>query len=159
MKKNLLTLIFAIVALNFIPDSVAVAISSSSIEFTQGASSSSFQDFNNATLEKSFGRKLNFRQKMALHFAKKKINKLSSKDKSLINDKIGTEKKTGKLQIVAFILCLLLGWLGIHRFYLGYTFMGVIYIFTFGLFGIGWLIDLILLIIPNGLTPKGESRY
>ena len=37
--------------------------------------------------------------------------------------------------------------------------MGVLYIFTLGLFGIGALIDLILLIIPNGLTPKGKSNY
>jgi len=27
------------------------------------------------------------------------------------------------------------------------------------LLGIGWLIDIILLIIPNGLTPKGKSNY
>lgn len=65
----------------------------------------------------------------------------------------------GKSQIVALILCIFLGTLGIHRFYLGYTGMGLLYLFTFGLLGIGWLIDVILLIIPNGLTPKGKSNY
>jgi hypothetical protein len=65
----------------------------------------------------------------------------------------------GKSQIVALILCIFLGTLGIHRFYLGYTGMGLLYLFTFGLLGIGWLIDTILLIIPNGLTPKGKSNY
>ncbi len=65
----------------------------------------------------------------------------------------------GKLQIVALILCILLGLIGVHRFYLGYTGLGILYLLTFGLFGIGWIIDLILLIIPNGLTPKGKSNY
>jgi cytoskeletal protein RodZ len=65
----------------------------------------------------------------------------------------------GKSQIVALILCIFLGQIGIHRFYLGYTGLGILYLLTFGLFGIGWLIDLILLIIPNGLTPKGKTSY
>lgn len=65
----------------------------------------------------------------------------------------------GKNQIVALLICFFLGLLGVHRFYLGYAGLGVLYLFTFGIFGIGWLIDLILLIIPNGLTPKGKSSY
>ncbi len=66
---------------------------------------------------------------------------------------------SGKNQIVALLLCFFLGLLGIHRFYLGYTGLGVLYLLTLGLFGIGWIIDLILLIIPNGLTPKGKTNY
>lgn len=66
---------------------------------------------------------------------------------------------SGKSQIVALVLCFFLGLLGIHRFYLGYTGLGVLYLLTLGIFGIGWLIDLILLIIPNGLTPKGKTNY
>ena len=91
--------------------------------------------------------------------------------KTVITNKVTkTKKKTeknnsaaagggGKSQIVALILCIFLGWLGIHRFYLGYTGLGILYLITGGLFGIGWLIDLILLIIPNGLTPKGKTSY
>ena len=40
-----------------------------------------------------------------------------------------------------FILILLFGWSGIHKFMEKKTVLGIIYLFTFGLFGIGWLID------------------
>ena len=51
---------------------------------------------------------------------------------------------------VAFFLCLFLGFIGAHKFYEGKIGMGILYIFTCGLFGIGWLIDLIsILCKPN----------
>ncbi|HTE53422.1 MAG TPA: TM2 domain-containing protein [Kofleriaceae bacterium] len=47
----------------------------------------------------------------------------------------------------AFLLWLAcaLGLFGIHRFYLGRPFTGVLYLLTFGLFGVGQLVDLIRL--------------
>ena len=51
---------------------------------------------------------------------------------------------------VAFLLCLFLGGIGAHKFYEGKIGMGILYLFTMGLFGIGWVIDLIrLLFKPN----------
>lgn len=51
---------------------------------------------------------------------------------------------------VALVLCLLLGWLGGHKFYEGKIGMGILYLFTLGLFGIGVLIDFIALLFkPN----------
>ncbi len=51
---------------------------------------------------------------------------------------------------VAFLLCLFLGFIGAHKFYEGKIGMGVLYLFTFGLFGIGWLVDCVLLLLkPN----------
>lgn len=50
----------------------------------------------------------------------------------------------------AFFLCLFLGLLGAHKFYEGKTGMGILYIFTLGLFGIGWIIDIVkILSKPN----------
>lgn len=51
---------------------------------------------------------------------------------------------------VALALCFFLGVIGAHKFYEGRTGMGVLYLFTLGLFGIGVLIDFIALLFkPN----------
>lgn len=51
---------------------------------------------------------------------------------------------------VAFLLCFFLGGIGAHKFYEGRVGMGILYLFTAGLFGIGWLIDIIALLCkPN----------
>ncbi len=48
------------------------------------------------------------------------------------------------------------GFMGAHRFYYGRPVSGTIYFFTFGLLGIGWLIDLILM--PS-LDESADLRY
>lgn len=51
---------------------------------------------------------------------------------------------------VAFFLCLFLGYIGAHKFYEGKGGMGVLYLLTCGLFGIGWFVDCIVLLFkPN----------
>lgn len=58
-----------------------------------------------------------------------------------------------KSQITALILVALVGGLGIHRFYLGYTWQGIVQLLTLGGCGIWSLIDLIR-IITGDLQPK-----
>ena len=48
------------------------------------------------------------------------------------------------------------GFLGAHRFYYGKPLSGCIWFFTFGLLGIGWLIDLFL--IP-GMDRNADIKY
>lgn len=62
----------------------------------------------------------------------------------------------GKSQLIALLLVIFVGGLGIHRFYLGYTWQGVVQLLTAGGCGIWWLIDLIR-IITGDLGPKGGS--
>lgn len=55
-----------------------------------------------------------------------------------------------KSKWVAFFLCLFLGGIGAHKFYEGKILLGIVYLLTGGLFGIGWIIDFfVLLFKPN----------
>ena len=58
-----------------------------------------------------------------------------------------------KSKITALLLCIFLGYLGGHCFYTGKTGMGIIYLFTAGLCGVGVIIDLIR-IITGSYTDK-----
>lgn len=59
-----------------------------------------------------------------------------------------------KSKWVSFFLCLFLGVFGAHKFYEGRILLGILYIFTGGLFGIEIIIDLIILFFkPNPYYP------
>ena len=45
---------------------------------------------------------------------------------------------------ITFVLCLMFGYLGAHKFYEGKIGMGILYLFTGGLFYIGIIIDMIV---------------
>jgi hypothetical protein len=60
-------------------------------------------------------------------------------------------------RLAALLLCFFLGWLGVHRFYVGKVGTGVAMIFTLGGLGIWWLIDVIMIVV-GGFT-DAEGRY
>ena len=63
-----------------------------------------------------------------------------------------------KDRTTALILSVLMGGLGIDRFYLGYTGMGVLKLLTGGVFGVLWILDVIN--IANGnLQPADGFCY
>jgi restriction system protein len=67
-----------------------------------------------------------------------------------MNKNIGAVSGRPKNKWVAIILCAFLGFLGAHKFYEGKTGMGILYLFTCGLFGVGIIIDFIALLFkPN----------
>ncbi|KAK5579999.1 hypothetical protein RB653_000011 [Dictyostelium firmibasis] len=47
--------------------------------------------------------------------------------------------------LVAYLLLIFLGFFGVHRFYVGRTVSGIIYLLTGGIFGIGYIVDFFLL--------------
>ena len=51
-----------------------------------------------------------------------------------------------KSKTVALLLCIFLGVFGAHKFYVGKIGMGILYLFTVGLCGFGWIIDIVLII-------------
>ncbi len=58
--------------------------------------------------------------------------------------------------LIAFLLCFLAGVIGIHRFYCGKIVSGIVYIFTLGgFFGIGVLVDLILILCKQFKDNEG----
>jgi hypothetical protein len=92
------------------------------------------------------GKKLTFKEKLALKMVQKKIKKSLN------------HPQKAKSQVLALILVLLVGVLGIHRFYLGYTWQGVVQLLTLGGCGIWALIDLIRIIMGT-LKPADGSNY
>ncbi|RDI40132.1 TM2 domain-containing protein [Falsibacillus pallidus] len=58
--------------------------------------------------------------------------------------------------VIAYVLLIFLGSLGIHKFYLGKVGMGIAYIFTLGFLGIGCLIDLFTL--PGQVRKYNEGQ-
>ena len=63
-----------------------------------------------------------------------------------------------KDKTTAIILSALLGGLGVDRFYLGYTGMGVLKLLTGGVFGVLWILDIIN-IASGKLQPADGSGY
>lgn len=55
----------------------------------------------------------------------------------------------------ASVLSVLLGWLGIDRFYMGRTSLGIIKLITLGGFGIWWIVDTIL--VGSGKARDGNG--
>lgn len=57
-----------------------------------------------------------------------------------------TDGVSPKSRAVTLILSFALGIYGAHRFYAGKIGSGILYLCTVGLFGIGWLVDLIMIL-------------
>src|SRR2546421_10465546 len=57
--------------------------------------------------------------------------------------------------MTTLLLCIFLGWLGVHRFYTGHIAIGVIQLLTGGGCGIWWLIDFIMILTDSYKDSNG----
>ncbi len=55
------------------------------------------------------------------------------------------------------IMCFFFGMLGVHRFLVGKIGTGILYIFTGGLFGIGVLVDFIMILCSAFTNKQGQK--
>lgn len=86
----------------------------------------------------------------------RQVEQLKSEQPQVVVNNTNVNKNTNtihggaKNKWVALLLCLFLGFLGGHKFYEGKILLGIVYLCTFGLFGIGVFIDFFsLLFKPN----------
>ena len=72
------------------------------------------------------------------------INNVNSNTNTNVNQNGGYGAGiSSKSKMVTLILAIFLGYLGIHRFYVGKIGSGILYFFTGGLFCFGWIYDII----------------
>lgn len=157
MKKILFTLLLAFcfvqatsaVAENAVTSKAAKAITEHQNTLPPAVLNMTTEDFLKLTPKKvkeMTGKKLTLKQTIALKATQKMVKK-----------EMGGEAGGSKSQIVALLLCWLIGWAGIHRIYLGYKNWWLMLI-TLGGCGIWALIDLIRIIMGD-LGPADGSKY
>lgn len=62
-----------------------------------------------------------------------------------------------KSKMVALLLCIFLGTLGIHRFYVGKIGTGIIWLLTCGCFGIGYIVDIVMIATGKFTDKAGNA--
>lgn len=58
-------------------------------------------------------------------------------------------------RLIMSMVCFFFGGMGVHRLVVGKIGTGVIWLLTLGLFGLGWLVDMILMLSGNFKDKQG----
>jgi len=115
-------------------------------ELLSGFSVDHFVEMSAKDVKEKLGRKPKLKEVIAIKAAQKKIKKAYKKN-----------APGEKEQLTAFLLAILIGGLGVHRFYLGYTGIGIAQLLTLGGCGIWTLIDVIRIATDDMLDADGNE--
>lgn len=63
-----------------------------------------------------------------------------------------------KNEKILLVLCVFGGFFGLHHFYCGNVKKALIYFFTAGLFGLGWIVDIFIIVLLNIESPEKKLR-
>lgn len=61
-----------------------------------------------------------------------------------------------KNRLTTLILCIVAGFMGVHRFYAGRAGSGVLWLLSFGLLGVGWIYDIVMIATGEFVDDKGN---
>ena len=67
-----------------------------------------------------------------------------------------TVSYSSKSKSTALVLCIFFGCFGLHRFYVGKTGTGILWLFTLGMFCIGWFADIVSILRGSFTDSKGN---
>ncbi|MBS6206710.1 MAG: TM2 domain-containing protein [Firmicutes bacterium] len=88
---------------------------------------------------------------------KEAVNDTPSQGSRESNINIRFERRESiKSKTVTLILCILFGYIGAHRYYVGKIGSGILYTFTIGVFLIGWIADIISIASGSFTDSLGE---
>ena len=76
-----------------------------------------------------------------------------------VNPAVAPSNVSEKSRLVALLFCILLGFLGVHRFYLGKIGTGAVMALTLGGLGVWNLIDLILIAVGSFRDSEGKRVF
>ena len=162
MTKNILFTLLLVFA--FLANSFAGSSSSSSISTSEGKKTEKKNKVQAKKVEITQLQKVVNEATAKQAMTPKQLEKAEKLQKRLDKKIAKAEKRAAKNPkagqkkwIAAFLLCWFVGVLGIHRFYLGYTWQGVVQLLTLGGLGIWVFIDWIRLLI-NDLKAKDGSE-
>ncbi len=69
---------------------------------------------------------------------------------------MGQTDISSKSRLISFLLCVFLGYLGVHRFYVGKIGTGLLMLCTAGGLGVWWLIDVIFIACGSFRDKDGQ---
>ncbi len=64
--------------------------------------------------------------------------------------------KSPKSWLATLLLCIFLGPLGVHRFYVGKIGTGIIWLCSHGVFDVGWITDIVMIVIGTFTDKQGR---